>query len=76
DDPAFLQVAANWVDRLIAELLGEEQPSLQTVPTYSVNEFQTPNRNRELHKVLAGNGHHHHSHGHSHGPGGHHHHHH
>ncbi|MEO0801499.1 MAG: ferrochelatase [Cyanobacteria bacterium J06642_2] len=76
DDPAFLQVAANWVDRLIGELLSEEQPSLQTVPTYSVNEFQTPNRNRELHKVLAGNGHHHHSHGHSHGPGGHHHHHH
>ncbi|MGK7909848.1 MAG: ferrochelatase [Synechococcus sp.] len=75
DDPAFLTVAANWIDGLIADSLGEGPTALDTMVNHMVSEHRSPNRNLELHKVLSGNGHHHHSHGHSHGNGGHHHHH-
>ena len=74
DDPAFLQLAAGWIDGLVAGSLGEKQEMEDIPTTLLVSEYKAPNRNLELHKTLSGNGHHHHSHGHSHGPGGHHHH--
>ena len=71
DDTAFLQIAADWIDGLVADSLGEKRVLEDTPAPILVSEYKAPNRNLELHKTLSGNGHLHHSHG----PGGHHHHH-
>ncbi len=77
DDPEFLRIAANWIEPMVAELLGE-RVDLSPIKTGKVALAGVlPNRNRTLHEQLPdnGNGHHHHhgGHGHSHAHGGHHH---
>ncbi|MDX2273537.1 MAG: ferrochelatase [Cyanobacteriota bacterium] len=76
DDPAFLQMVADWVEPLVGDLLGDQINLRQWLSNPAPQKELAgvlPNRNRHLHETLPPSAHAHHGHSHSHG--GHHHHH-
>jgi ferrochelatase len=78
EDPAFLRMAADWIDPLVDQLLASDSAATDAGPLVEHYTDVLPNRNRTLHAHLPAEAHHHHhghNHSHSHAHGSHHHHH-